>query len=60
MHQRPKWHSNQSMDYKDNRNGDYIEECLKERNGAVIKAWATKIIEKEITLKNASKFEMAQ
>ena len=36
MHHRTKWHSNQNMDYKDNR------------------------IEKEITLKNASKDEMAQ
>ena len=55
MHQRTNWHSNQSMDYKDNRKGDYIEECIKGRNSTVIKAWTTKIIEKEITLKNASK-----
>ena len=60
MHQRTKWHSNQGMDYKDNRKGDYIEECIKGRNGTVIKAWATKLIEKEVTLKNASKDEMAQ
>ena len=60
MHQRTKSHSNQSMDYKDNGKGDYIEECIKERNGTVIKAWTTKVIEKEITLKNASKDEMAQ
>ena len=60
MHQRTKWHSNQGMDYKDNRKADYIEECIKGRNGTVIKAWTTKVIEKEITLKNASKDEIAQ
>ena len=60
MHQRTKWHSNQSMNYKDNRKGGYIEEGIKGRNGTAIKAWTTKIIEKEITLKNASKEEMAQ
>ena len=60
MHQRTKWHSNQGMDYKDNRKGDYIEECINGGHGTVIKAWTTKIIEKEITLKNASKNEMAQ
>ena len=60
MRQRTKWHSNQSMDYKDNRKGGYIEEGIKGRNGTAIKAWTTKIIEKEITLKNASKEEMAQ
>ena len=60
MPQRTKWHSNQSMDYKDNRKGDYIEECIKGRNGTVIKAWTPKIIEMEITLNNASKDEMAQ
>ena len=60
MRQRTKWHSNQSMDYKDNRKGGYIEEGIKGRNGTVIKAWATKIIEKEISLKNESKDEIAQ
>ena len=60
MHQRTKWHSNQSMDNKGNRKGGYIEECIKGRNGTVIKAWTTKVIEKEVTLKNASKDEMAQ
>ena len=60
MDQRTKWHSNQSMDNKGNRKGGYIEERIKVRNGTVIKAWTTKIIEKEITLKNASKDEMAQ
>ena len=60
MHQRRKWHSNQSMDYKGNRKGDYIEEWIKGRNGTVIKAWTTKVIEKEATLKNASKDDMAQ
>ena len=60
MHERTKWHSNQIMGNKDNRKGDYIEECIKGRNSTVIKAWTTKVIEKEITLKNASKDEMAQ
>ena len=60
MDQRTKWHSNQSMDNKGNRKGGYIEERIKGRNGTVIKAWTTKIIEMEITLKNASKEEMAQ
>ena len=60
MHQRTKWHSNQSMDYEGNRKGDYIEECIKGQNGTVIKAWTTKVIEKQVTLKNASKDEMAQ
>ena len=60
MHQRTKGHSNQSMDSKGNRKGGYIEKCIKGRHGTVIKAWTTKIIEKEITLKNASKDEMAQ
>ena len=60
MLQRTKWHSNQDMDNKDNRKVDYTEECIKGRNGTVIKAWTTKIIEMEITLKNGSKNEMAQ
>ena len=60
MHQRTKLHSNQSMDNEGNRKGDYIEECIKGRNGTVIKAWTTKVIEKEVTLTNASKYEMAQ
>ena len=60
MHQRTKWHSNQAMGNKNNRKGDYIEGCIKGGNGTVIKAWTTKIIEKEVTLKNASKDEMAQ
>ena len=60
MHQRTKWHSNQSMDYEGNRKGNYIEECITRRNFTVIKAWTTKIIEKGITLKDASKEEMAQ
>ena len=60
MHHTTKLHSNQSMDYKDNRKGDYIEGCIKGGNGTVIKAWTTKIIEKEVALKNASKDEMAQ
>ena len=58
MHQRTKSHSNQSMDYKDNGKGGYIEECIKGRNGTAIKAWTTQIIEKGITLKNASEDEM--
>ena len=45
---RTKWHSNQGMDNKGNRKGGYIEECIKGRNGTVIKAWATKLIEKEV------------
>ena len=60
MHQRTEWHSNQGMDDKVNRKGGYIEECITGRNFTVIKAWTTKIIEKEITLKNASKDEMTQ
>ena len=60
MHPMTKWHSNQSMDNKGNRKGDYIEECINGRNGTAIKAWTTKVIEKEITLKNASKDGMAQ
>ena len=60
MHQRTKWHSNQSMGNKANRKGGYIEECIKGRNGTVTKAWTTKVIEKEVTLKNAPKDEMAQ
>ena len=60
MHQRTEWHSNQGMDDKVNRKGGYIEEWIKGRNGTVIKAWTTKVIEKEATLKNASKDGMAQ
>ena len=48
MHQRTKWHSNQSMGNKANRKGGYIEECIKGRNGTVTKAWTTKVIEKEV------------
>ena len=60
MHPMTKWHSNQSMDNKCNRKGDYIEECINGRNGTAIKSCTRKIIELEITLKNASKDEMAQ
>ena len=60
MHQRTKWHSNQSMDNKDNRKGGYIEKCIKGRNDAAIKALTTKVIEKEVTLKNTSKDEISQ
>ena len=60
MHQRTKWHSNQFMDNKGNRKVGYIEECIKGRNGTVTKAWTAKVIEKEVTLKNALKDDMAQ
>ena len=56
MHQRTKWHSNQGTT---KIIGDYIEECIKGRNGTVIKAGQQRN-RKEITLKNASKEEMAQ
>ena len=59
MHQRTKWHSNQSMDNKGNRKGGHIEEYIKGRNLTVTKAWTTKVIEKEVTLKN-SKDEISQ
>ena len=60
MYQRTKWHSNQSMANKGNRKGGHIEECIKGRNDAAIKALTTKVIEKEVTLKNASKDEISQ
>ena len=39
----------------DTVNGKAMIIDLTDRNGSLIKAWTTKIIEKNITLKNASK-----